>query len=216
MYLSGEPLHVITLRTWCERSARRAARRADLVLGRRRRAELPRLRRRSGFTPITTCTDLLRPGGYGRLPKYLEKLEERMRARGVRTIGDFVVRRRAGPHATCPPGRCATRSSAAATAAPAPAAAAALRTIVRAAGCNTPVVLAADPRYRAAKNRAVPRKIGSQLWLFDCINCDKCVPVCPNDANFVYETAPCARAATSTTVVLAGSGARGAGRRSSR
>ena len=49
---------------------------------------------------------------------------------------------------------------------------------------------AADPRYRAEKNRAVPRKIGSKLWLFDCINCDKCVPVCPNDANFVYETAP--------------------------
>jgi putative selenate reductase len=33
----------------------------------------------------------------------------------------------------------------------------------------------------------VPRKIGSKLWLYDCINCDKCVPVCPNDANFVYE-----------------------------
>ena len=32
-----------------------------------------------GFTPVTTCTDLLRPGGYGRLPKYLERLEERMR-----------------------------------------------------------------------------------------------------------------------------------------
>ena len=31
---------------------------------------------------------------------------------------------------------------------------------------------------------------GSHLALFDCVNCDKCVPVCPNDANFVYETAP--------------------------
>jgi putative selenate reductase len=44
-----------------------------------------------------------------------------------------------------------------------------------------------DPRYGKAKNKAVPRKIGSQLVLFDCINCDKCVPVCPNDANFVYQ-----------------------------
>jgi putative selenate reductase len=35
----------------------------------------------------------------------------------------------------------------------------------------------------------VPRKIGSRLALFDCINCDKCLPVCPNDANFAYETA---------------------------
>jgi putative selenate reductase len=45
----------------------------------------------------------------------------------------------------------------------------------------------ADPRYGAARNKAVPRKIGSKLWLYDCVNCDKCVPVCPNDANFVYE-----------------------------
>ena len=62
-----------------------------------------------------------------------------------------------------------------------------------AAVLNTPVVVEkvqGDPRFRAAQNRVVPRKIGSKLWLFDCINCDKCVPVCPNDANFVYHTAP--------------------------
>jgi putative selenate reductase len=56
---------------------------------------------------------------------------------------------------------------------------------------NTPILVdeaTANPRYRWERNRAVPRKIGSQLWLYDCINCDKCVPVCPNDANFVYET----------------------------
>ena len=46
----------------------------------------------------------------------------------------------------------------------------------------------ANPRYRWERNKGVPRKIGSKLWLYDCINCDKCVPVCPNDANFVYET----------------------------
>jgi putative selenate reductase len=58
---------------------------------------------------------------------------------------------------------------------------------------NTPVLVeqaTADPRYGAAKNAAVPRKIGSKLWLYDCINCDKCVPVCPNDANFVYDGPP--------------------------
>jgi putative selenate reductase len=42
-----------------------------------------------------------------------------------------------------------------------------------------------DPRYAAARNARSPRKIGSHLQLFDCINCDKCIPVCPNDANFV-------------------------------
>ncbi len=61
----------------------------------------------------------------------------------------------------------------------------------RAALLNTPVLAekaTADPRYRRLHNHGVPRKIGSHLDLFDCINCDKCVPVCPNDANFVYET----------------------------
>ena len=36
----------------------------------------------------------------------------------------------------------------------------------------------------------MPRKIGSHLVVFDCINCDKCIPVCPNDAMFSYEVAP--------------------------
>jgi putative selenate reductase len=47
-----------------------------------------------------------------------------------------------------------------------------------------------NERYRAAKTGRLPRKIGSHLHLLDCINCDKCVPVCPNDANFSYETPP--------------------------
>ena len=58
---------------------------------------------------------------------------------------------------------------------------------------NTPILTAeatADPRYRWEHNHGVPRKIGSKLWMYDCINCDKCIPVCPNDANFTYETAP--------------------------
>jgi putative selenate reductase len=41
-----------------------------------------------------------------------------------------------------------------------------------------------DPRYSRAKNSKDPNKIGSQLELLDCITCDKCVPVCPNAANF--------------------------------
>ena len=65
--------------------------------------------------------------------------------------------------------------------------------LVDAAGLlNTPQLVeqaTANPRYRWERNKGVPRKIGSKLWLYDCINCDKCVPVCPNDANFVYETA---------------------------
>ena len=45
-----------------------------------------------------------------------------------------------------------------------------------------------DPRYTQAANAQAPRKIGSHLTLFDCVSCDKCVPVCPNDANFTFPT----------------------------
>jgi putative selenate reductase len=67
------------------------------------------------------------------------------------------------------------------------------RSLVNAAGLLNMDVLVAratvDLRYRREQNRATPRKIGSRLALYDCINCDKCVQVCPNDANFVYEIA---------------------------
>ena len=89
MYLSGPPLHVITLGL-VER-VRRA--RPDVPLSfsagvdSRNFADCVAL----GLAPVTVCTDLLKPGGYGRLPKYLENLEERMRGMGVRTIGDYVA-----------------------------------------------------------------------------------------------------------------------------
>jgi putative selenate reductase len=124
-----------------------------------------------------------------------------MRALGVRTLGDYVIQ-------ACGQGETAVervasdpalRSRLIASLASAGGDLAAIAreqyaAIVReAALLNTPLLVAkatADPRYRAEKNRGRPRKLGSKLWLFDCINCDKCIPVCPNDANFVYEVPP--------------------------
>jgi len=204
MYLSGAPLHVITLNL--VEKYRRARPEVPISFSAgvdaRNFPECAAL----GFTPITTCTDLLRPGGYGRLPKYLDNLEERMRGLGVSNLGDYIVK-------ACGNGEEAVRrifdetalrrsllSSLAAENTD-------LRGVLEAAGegeryealvqsaalLNTPPLVAAatrDRRYSAEANRATPRKIGSKLWLFDCINCDKCVPVCPNDANFAYETGP--------------------------
>jgi putative selenate reductase len=153
MYLSGPPLHVITL-ALVER-VRRARPGVPLSFSagvdNRNFADCVAL----GLAPVTVCTDLLKPGGYGRLPKYLENLEERMRGLGVRGVGDFVVA------AALDPSTAVARAS-------------------------------ADPRYRAGALRP-PRRIGRHLALFDCINCDKCLPACPNDANFVYETEPLVR-----------------------
>jgi putative selenate reductase len=205
MYLSGAPLHVVTLNL-VER-LRRA--RPDVPLSfsagvdSRNFADCVAL----GLAPVTVCTDLLKPGGYGRLPRYLANLVERMRSLGVRTVGDFVVK------------ACGLGEEAIGRVVPASplrdALVASLRSdrldlrgvlaragqegrygeLVRAASAlNTPVLVAratADPRYRKDALRP-PRRIGRHLRLFDCINCDKCLPACPNDANFVYEVEPLA------------------------
>ncbi|HLV97880.1 MAG TPA: 4Fe-4S dicluster domain-containing protein [Ktedonobacterales bacterium] len=58
---------------------------------------------------------------------------------------------------------------------------------------NTPIIAGetrSDPRYTWAQNSKEPRKIESHLFFFDCLSCDKCLPVCPNDANFVFEVEP--------------------------
>ena len=203
MYLSGAPLHVITLGL-VERF-RRARPEVPLSFSagvdNRNFADCVAL----GLAPVTVCSDLLRPGGYSRLPKYLENLEARMRGLGVRTVGDFVVK-------ACGTGEAALESSFP----PSPlreellaslrSDRVDLRAVLAAAGqearydelvrtgavLNTPLVVAratSDPRYRAGSLQP-PRRIGRHLALFDCINCDKCLPACPNDANFVYETEP--------------------------
>ncbi len=63
----------------------------------------------------------------------------------------------------------------------------------QAALLNTPIIAEEtrnDPRYRWVQNSKEPRKIDSHLFFFDCLSCDKCLPVCPNDANFVFEVEP--------------------------
>ncbi len=121
-----------------------------------------------GLAPITTCTDLLRQGGYGRLHKYLGNLHKRMQALGAKDLDGYILAAEG-------------------------AASAGIGDVGLASLFNMRKVVTRtldDARYTRAKNSAIPRKIGSELVLFDCISCDKCVPVCPNDANFVYHTAP--------------------------
>ena len=165
MYLSGAPLHVITL-TLADRF--RKAMGPDFPISfsagidRHNFADMVAC----GFVPITTCTDLLRPGGYGRLPPYLEELQKAMRKVGATTIDEFILRAR---------GQAEVASG----------------DVARAGGLNTSLIAAearANERYAKAQNSKIPRRIDSHLTTFDCISCDKCIPVCPNDANFVYRT----------------------------
>ncbi|MEK6675517.1 MAG: hypothetical protein AABZ47_07675, partial [Planctomycetota bacterium] len=137
-----------------------------------------------GFVPITSSTDLLRPGGYARMAKYLEALIREMQTLGATCVDEYI-------------GRCFGNESEAQQQV------AQLRSesrhdpedrgaVVRWAGLlNTSHVAELarnEPRYRADRNRAVPKRIESNLQTFDCITCDKCIPVCPNAANFTYPT----------------------------
>lgn len=165
MYLSGAPLHVITLTLANEfRQAVGATFPISFSAGvdKKNFANVVAC----GIAPVTTCTDLLKTGGYGRLPPYLHELQKQMEKIGARTIHEFIL--------NCRGQRAAAGGDP-----------------IQAGFLNTPIIVAetqTDPRYRAAQNRAVPKKIDSHLVTFDCITCDKCIPVCPNDANFSYHT----------------------------
>jgi putative selenate reductase len=165
MYLSGAPLHVITLTLACEfRKAVGPAFPISFSAGvdRKNFANVVAC----GIVPVTTCTDLLRTGGYGRLPPYLQDLVQQMERVGAKTIDDFILDYRGQREA-------------------------AGGDPIQAGFLNTSIIVGetqADSRYHAAQNRAVPKKIDSHLVTFDCITCDKCIPVCPNDANFSYHT----------------------------
>ena len=159
MYLSGPPLHVLAMHL---------VRKLRHTFGDRfpvsfsagiERANFPDAVA-LGLVPVTVCTDLLKPGGYWRGFGYFEELAQRMDAVGATTVDEFIVR-------------------AYGESGPSDVSAAKLR--------NTELYVgqvSAEPRYQAANNDKGPRKIGRQLKFFDCVTCNKCIPVCPNDANF--------------------------------
>jgi putative selenate reductase len=170
-YLSGQPLHALhaalALR-WRERCG------AGLQISFAAGVDAHNVADcvAAGLVPVTTCTDLLRPGGYGRLHRYFVTLEDRMRAAGARSVPEFVLRS-AELDAAAGRGRGDARE--------------------RAMLANTRALLdkaCSDERYRAARNRKPPRKLGTRLWLWDCLSCSKCIPACPNDAVFEIEIDP--------------------------
>ena len=248
MYLSGPPLHVITTNLLGKIRATLGDAIPISFSAGVDKGNFTALAS-ANITPITTCTDLLRTGGYARLSPYLGTCATKMKGLGVSRLSDLVVK--AYGHGGAAVSRALSELSDAVQkkhGALAPELARfladtakqcelnlasqqvdlartlesqgeilrediggrvdgspawnalvegwrglAARAVEIAGGLNTPDVVAqvnADPRYRAAANTAIPRKIGSKLWLYDCINCDKCIPVCPNDANFSYELAP--------------------------
>jgi putative selenate reductase len=136
----------------------------------------------AGLVPVTMCTDLLRAGGYGRLSRYVYNLEGRMREIGSRTIPEFIER------------TAAARAGAGLKSGATTVVAQDLSPVVATAMLrNTEALLEqalTSERYRSARNRKAPRKLGTHLWLWDCLSCSKCIPACPNDAVFEIDVEP--------------------------
>ncbi|NNN06696.1 MAG: glutamate synthase [Elusimicrobia bacterium] len=154
MYLSGAPLHVLAMTLVARFRAQFGASvpvSFSAGIDRKNFPDAVCL----GLVPVTTCSDLLAPGGYGRLRGYGEELARRMAAAGAATIPEFIAKSRGGSI------EANTKAYAA--------------------------QIVQDARYHKDRNSALPKKLGTRLDLFDCVTCDKCVPVCPNDANFTYD-----------------------------
>jgi putative selenate reductase len=178
MYLSGLPLHVITMQLverWRQSYGPDCPISFSAGVDKHNFANCVAC----GFVPITTCSDLLKVGGFGRLFEYLKNLEQEMKKLGVTNIDDFILKREGNENRALESAKKDNRNRG---------------TAVNYAGFLniSPINIRtlADERYAFEKNKAVPKRIDSMLWLYDCINCDKCIPVCPNDSNFYYEIEP--------------------------
>lgn len=195
MYLSGAPLHVLAMNLVRRFRAAfgdrfpisfsagiNAANFADAVA--------------LGLKPVTVCSDLLKTGGYGRGPRYLAELRTRMKAVGAGDIDSFALKAYGHGETVLaglglPPEQAVACRRALAESGDLRAAAGgsfpAWVSAARLHNTETYVErLSSDPRYGHAQNVTAPKKFGSHLELFDCLTCDKCIPVCPNDANFTF------------------------------
>ena len=182
MYLSGEPLHVLAMTLGVEMrealgSSFPISFSAGIDAGNVATAVA------CGMVPVTSCTDLLRPGGYARLGRQVHALARAMRDAGARTVPQLILHAAGRPLSDAgDPGAVADAS---------------LDVHRRAAR-----EALESGRYGHERTSRPPRKVGSHLHLMDCLGCDKCIPVCPNDANAVYETP--ARTVVYRDLVVAG------------
>jgi NADPH-dependent glutamate synthase beta subunit-like oxidoreductase len=97
MYLSGRALHAVTVNL-----ARRISEefRADLLMSFAGGADAFNVSDllRSGMTTITVCSDLLKTGGYLRMPQYIEELNLNLDKAAASSLPDFVGRSALGEH----------------------------------------------------------------------------------------------------------------------
>ena len=202
MYLSGPPLHVLATNLvdrFRDRFGDHYPISFSAGIDRKNFADAVAI----GLTPITSCSDLLKAGGYSRATTYFRELDSRMDRLGVNTIPDYIIKAYGNAEqALSECGKNAEDSKI-------DECRKALEegtSLLEAAGenlygrwlsqcklLNTQTYAenaTLDQRYALVKNSKPPTKVGSMLELFNCLTCDKCIPVCPNDANFMLSIPP--------------------------
>ena len=113
-----------------------------------------------GLAPLTICSDLLKPGGYGRLKPMLKSLRDTMNSAGAASLAEWQAHQ-----GEASGGRGAVAAYI--------------------AGLHDP---ATNRSYTLAGNSKLPRAVDHTLEMWGCVACNFCVTVCPNDAFFRIPT----------------------------
>ena len=173
MYLSGPPLHVITSTLLDELICalpgvfNLAGHGGDVQVSFSAGVSKENLSDTLGMgvAPVTVCSDLLKPGGYGRLAPMLNRLAIEMRQAGAADLGTWHRHKwqlaqesgYRGPveaHMMAMSGGKETHS------------------------------------YHLSANEKLPRAVDNVLEMWGCVACNFCVTVCPNDAVIRLATVP--------------------------
>ena len=203
MYLSGTPLHVLGINLvlqFRERFGDQFPISFSAGIDKTNFADAVAL----GLTPITVCSDLLKVGGYSRSSAYFKELNSRMDKLGVSDIESYILKAYGNAekaleniglgsgNATGDAYRKVLENGAELRMAAGNNVFQQLISEIRLLNTKTYVKeVTTHARYGFEKNSTPPRKVGTMLELFDCLTCDKCIPVCPNDANFALKISPC-------------------------
>ena len=212
MYLSGTPLHVLGIhlvQQFREKFGDQFPISFSAGIDKTNFADAVAL----GLTPITVCSDLLKVGGYSRSSTYYKELNSRMDNLGVSDIESYLLKAYGNAEQALGNIGFGSRNTSRKEAAVVDG----LRKTLENGGelrkiagveeaplaneifekwisevklLNTKTYVdevTTQARYTLEKNSNPPRKVGTTLELFDCLTCDKCIPVCPNDANFVLK-----------------------------
>ncbi|MGI9594694.1 MAG: 4Fe-4S dicluster domain-containing protein [Acidimicrobiales bacterium] len=115
-----------------------------------------------GVNPATVCSDLLKPGGYGRLAPMLKALTKKVSESGATNLRDWKARRQTAAEAAGYASTCAEYVA-----------------DIRGPGIDA---------YRLESNQKLPREVDNDLEMFGCVACNFCITVCPNDAFFSVPT----------------------------